>query len=130
MASALESSPSQLCPVLAPVKMLILKGLPAACSASAFLAISAGVHLGAPAGVNPLRPMVCPFWTRAAASAAVILLKSIDVFCLMFCAQRYNFFLDFPTFLRYFLLTSPEDLLEDGVAKKEFLIIFSKIISM
>ena len=43
MACALESMPSQLCPVLAPVKTLILKGRPAACSASALFAISAGV---------------------------------------------------------------------------------------
>src|SRR5579871_95154 len=34
-------------------------------------AIASGTALGAPAGVNPLKPTVCPFWIREAASAAV-----------------------------------------------------------
>ena len=79
MAWALANMPSQLCPVDAPVRMLILNSLPSACSFSAFRAISAGTLLGTPAGVKPLSPMVSPFWMRAAASAAVILLNPIEL---------------------------------------------------
>ena len=42
--------------VEAPVKIPIWKGRPAACSASAILAISGVTAFGEPAGVNPLRP--------------------------------------------------------------------------
>ena len=72
MALANAKSPSVLCPVDAPVNRLILKGLPFSCSAWASFANSFVVAFGAPAGVNPDRPIESPFLMSEAASAAVI----------------------------------------------------------
>ena len=66
-------------PVEAPVRILILNGRPAACSASAIFAISGVTAFGVPAGVNPLSPMVSPSLTRAAASAAEMMWCPIRV---------------------------------------------------
>ena len=53
-------APSAESPVDAPVNIPIWYGRPAACSASANLAISGVTALGEPAGVNPLRPTLYP----------------------------------------------------------------------
>jgi predicted TIM-barrel enzyme len=87
MACAFDITPSVLCPVDAPVKMPTLKGLPAACSASAFFANSLVTALAVPAGVNPLRPMFSSFWISAAASAAVIRVYAIISLSYNLCAK-------------------------------------------
>jgi hypothetical protein len=52
--------------------MPILKGLPAACSASARLASAEGTALGHPAAVKPLKPTLSSLFIKHAASSAVI----------------------------------------------------------
>ena len=42
---------------------------------------------------------------------------------------KVQFFFDFPTFLRYFLLTSPEELQGKGVSGEEFSVIFAHFIA-
>ena len=73
-ASARARTPSKDGPPDAPVMALILKALPAACSAFALSAIAVGIAFAAPAGVKPLKAMLSPFLMRPAASSAVIIL--------------------------------------------------------
>src|ERR1039458_3696645 len=71
MAFALERAPSSEGPVEAPVRTPIWNSCPALWAAMARSAIASGIALGAPAGVNPLKPTFCPWWIKEAASAAV-----------------------------------------------------------
>ena len=73
-ASARAKTPSKEGPPDAPVIALILKALPAACSAFALSAIAVGIAFAAPAGVKPLNAMLSPFLMRLAASSAVRIL--------------------------------------------------------
>ena len=71
MACALARAPSSEGPVEAPVRTPIWNSWPASCAALARSAIASGIALGAPAGVNPLNPTVCPWSMREAASSGV-----------------------------------------------------------
>ena len=61
MALALASTPSHKSPEDAPVTTAILNSLPSECSFSAFAAMADGIAFVAPAGVNPLNAICCPF---------------------------------------------------------------------